>query len=114
MEAAFVSSRLSLLDRGFIYAIANIRGGAELGEQWHDEGKMMSKRNTFSDFIAAAEHLIAGKYTTSERLAIMGGSAGGLLMGAVLNMRPDLFHAAIAKVPFVDVLNTMLDASLPL
>ncbi|MEO8130933.1 MAG: S9 family peptidase [Bryobacteraceae bacterium] len=114
MEAAFVSSRLSLLDRGFIYAIANIRGGAELGEPWHDQGKMMEKRNTFTDFLAAAEHLIANGYTTSARLAIMGGSAGGLLMGAVLNMRPDLFAAAIAKVPFVDVLNTMLDASLPL
>ena len=114
MEASFVSSRLSLLDRGFIYAIANIRGGAEQGEQWHDQGKMMVKRNTFTDFIAAAEHLIAQRYTTSDRLAIMGGSAGGLLIGAVLNMRPDLFKTAIAKVPFVDVLNTMLDASLPL
>ena len=114
MEATFVSSRLSLLDRGFIYAIANIRGGAEQGEQWHDQGKMMAKRNTFTDFIAAAEHLLAQHYTTSGKLAIMGGSAGGLLMGAVLNMRPDLFNAAIAKVPFVDVLNTMLDASLPL
>ena len=114
MEASFVSSRLSLLDRGFIYAIANIRGGAELGEPWHDQGKMMQKRNTFTDFIAAAEHLIAQGYTAGDKLAIMGGSAGGLLMGAVLNMRPDLFAAAIAKVPFVDVLNTMLDASLPL
>ncbi len=114
MEASFVSSRLSLLDRGFIYAIANIRGGAEQGEQWHDRGKMMAKRNTFTDFIAAAEYLIAEKYTTPDKLAIMGGSAGGLLMGAVLNMRPELFNAAIAKVPFVDVLNTMLDASLPL
>ena len=114
MEASFVSSRLSLLDRGFIYAIATIRGGAEQGEEWHDQGKMMAKRNTFTDFIAAAEHLIAQRYTTSDRLAIMGGSAGGLLMGAVLNMRPDLFKAVIAKVPFVDVLNTMLDASLPL
>ena len=102
------------MDRGFIYAIANIRGGAEQGEQWHDQGKMMVKRNTFTDFIAAAEHLIAQRYTTSDRLAIMGGSAGGLLIGAVLNMRPDLFKTAIAKVPFVDVLNTMLDASLPL
>jgi oligopeptidase B len=113
-EAAFASSRLSLLDRGFIYAIANIRGGSELGEAWHDQGKMMAKRNTFTDFIAAAEHLIAQKYTSSARLAIQGGSAGGLLMGSVVNLRPDLFHAVIAKVPFVDVLNTMLDASLPL
>jgi oligopeptidase B len=114
MEATFVSSRLSLLDRGFIYAIANIRGGAEQGEQWHDQGKMMAKRNTFTDFIAAAEYLIAQKYTAADRLAIMGGSAGGLLMGAVLNMRPDLFNTAIAKVPFVDVLSTMLDDTLPL
>ncbi len=113
-EALFASSRLSLLDRGFIYAIANIRGGAEMGEAWHDQGKMMNKRNTFTDFISAAEHLIAQRYTTSGGLVIMGGSAGGLLMGAVVNLRPDLFKTVIAKVPFVDVLNTMLDASLPL
>src|SRR5439155_7721733 len=94
--------------------IASIRGGAELGEQWHDQGKLKLKRNTFTDFIAAAEHLIEERYTASDRLAILGGSAGGLLMGAVVNLRPDLFQTVIAKVPFVDVLNTMLDASLPL
>jgi oligopeptidase B len=113
-ESTFASSRLSLLDRGFIYAIASIRGGAELGEEWHDQGKLKSKRNTFTDFIAAAEHLIEERYTASDRLAILGGSAGGLLMGAVVNLRPDLFHTVIAKVPFVDVLSTMLDSSLPL
>jgi oligopeptidase B len=103
-----------LLDRGFVYGIAHIRGGGELGKQWHDDGKLLHKKNTFSDFIACAEHLIALKYTSADRLAILGGSAGGLLIGAVLNMRPDLFHTAIAKVPFVDVLTTMLDPSLPL
>jgi oligopeptidase B len=105
---------LSLLDRGFVFAIAHIRGGAEMGEEWHDHGKLLEKKNTFTDFIACAEHLISTRYTSSDHLAIMGGSAGGLLMGAVLNMRPDLFHAAIAKVPFVDTLNTMLDPTLPL
>jgi oligopeptidase B len=114
MEPAFSSERLSLLDRGFIFAIAHIRGGAEMGRQWHDDGKMLKKKNTFTDFIACAEHLLAEKYTSKDRLAIMGGSAGGLLMGAVVNRRPDLFGAVIAKVPFVDVLNTMLDETLPL
>jgi oligopeptidase B len=114
MDPTFSSARLSLLDRGFVFAIAHIRGGAELGEEWHDQGKLLRKKNTFTDFIACAEHLLAERYTTTERLAIMGGSAGGLLMGAVLNQRPDLFHAAIAKVPFVDTLNTMLDPTLPL
>jgi len=114
IDPRFSSDRLSLLDRGFVFAIAHIRGGAELGEEWHDHGKLLEKRNTFSDFIACAEHLIGERYTSSHRLAIMGGSAGGLLMGAVLNMRPELFHAAIAKVPFVDTLNTMLDPTLPL
>ncbi len=114
IDPRFSSDRLSLLDRGFVFAIAHIRGGAELGEEWHDHGKLLEKKNTFSDFIACAEHLIATRYTSSEHLAIMGGSAGGLLMGAVLNMRPELFHAAIAKVPFVDALNTMLDPTLPL
>lgn len=112
--ADFSSNRVSLLDRGVIYAIAHIRGGGEMGKAWHDQGRMMMKRNTFTDFIAAAEHLIAEKYTSKERLAIEGASAGGLLMGAVTNMRPDLFKAVVALVPFVDVLNTMLDASLPL
>jgi oligopeptidase B len=114
IDPRFSSDRLSLLDRGFVFAIAHIRGGAELGEEWHDQGKLLQKKNTFTDFIACAEHLLAARYTATERLAIMGGSAGGLLMGAVLNMRPELFHAAIAKVPFVDTLNTMLDPTLPL
>jgi oligopeptidase B len=110
----FSSNRLTLLDRGVIYAIAHIRGGGELGEPWREAGRMMMKRNTFTDFTAAAEHLINDKYTSKDRLVIQGGSAGGLLMGAVVNMRPDLFKAVVAQVPFVDVINTMLDASLPL
>jgi oligopeptidase B len=110
----FSSNRLSLLDRGVIYAIAHIRGGGELGEEWRQAGRMMNKINTFNDFIACAEHLIKAKYTSSSRLVIQGGSAGGLLVGAVVNMRPDLFKGAIAQVPFVDLLNTMLDATLPL
>src|SRR5437773_4309319 len=110
----FNSNRLSLLDRGVIYAVAHIRGGGELGKPWHDAGRMKQKRNTFTDFIGAAEYLIAERYTTPEKLVIEGGSAGGLLMGAVANMRPDLFRLVISHVPFVDVLNTMLDASLPL
>jgi oligopeptidase B len=110
----FSSNRLSLLDRGVIYAVAHIRGGGELGKPWHDAGRMKQKRNTFTDFIAAAEHLIEERYTSPEKLVIEGGSAGGLLMGAVTNMRPDLFRMVISHVPFVDVLNTMLDASLPL
>jgi oligopeptidase B len=111
---SFNSARLSLLNRGVIYALAHIRGGGDLGKQWHDQGKMMLKKNTFTDFIAVAEHLLAEKYTSKDRLVIEGGSAGGLLMGAVVNMRPDLFKAVVSKVPFVDVINTMLDASLPL
>lgn len=114
MDPAFSSDRLSLLDRGFVYAIAHIRGGADLGKPWHEDGRILKKKNTFTDFISCAEHLIAGKYSSPQRIAIMGGSAGGLLMGAVTNMRPDLFAAVVAKVPFVDALNTMLDASLPL
>jgi oligopeptidase B len=114
MPVAFSSNRLSLLDRGVIFAIAHIRGGGELGKPWHDAGRMHKKLNTFTDFIASAEHLIAEKYTSSQKLIIEGGSAGGLLMGAVANMRPDLFRLVITHVPFVDVLNTMLDASLPL
>ena len=110
----FSSNRLSLLDRGVIYALANIRGGGELGEEWREQGRMMQKMNTFTDFIDAAEYLIKNKYTAADRLVIQGGSAGGLLMGAVVNMRPDLFKASVAQVPFVDVVNTMLDASLPL
>jgi oligopeptidase B len=110
----FSSNRLALLDRGLTFAIAHIRGGGEMGKAWHDDGRMMHKKNTFTDFIAAAEFLIAEKYTSKDRLAIEGGSAGGLLMGAVTNMRPDLFKAVVSRVPFVDVINTMLDASLPL
>ncbi|HYJ85320.1 MAG TPA: S9 family peptidase [Pyrinomonadaceae bacterium] len=114
MSPTFNSNRLSLLDRGVVYAIAHIRGGGELGEEWREQGRMMKKMNTFTDFIASAEHLVKNKYTSSDRLVIQGGSAGGLLMGAVSNLRPDLFKAVVSQVPFVDVLNTMLDASLPL
>jgi oligopeptidase B len=110
----FSSNRLSLLDRGLVYAIAHIRGGGELGKPWHDAGRMHQKMNTFTDFIACADYLVAKRYTSSDHLVIEGGSAGGLLMGAVTNLRPDLFHAVVSHVPFVDVLNTMLDASLPL
>jgi len=113
-SATFSSNRVSLLDRGVVYAIAHIRGGGEMGKAWHEQGRMMHKKNTFTDFIASAEHLIAAKYTARDRLVITGGSAGGLLMGAVTNMRPDLFKAVVAEVPFVDVINTMSDASLPL
>ncbi len=114
LDPWFSHARLSLLDRGFIFAIAHVRGGGDLGEAWYRAGKLEHKPNTFSDFIACAEKLVADNYTTPQRLAISGGSAGGLLIGAVLNMRPDLFGAAIAEVPFVDVLNTMLDEDLPL
>jgi oligopeptidase B len=114
VPVSFNSNRLSLLDRGVIYAIAHVRGGGELGKPWHDAGRMHKKRNTFMDFIASAEHLIALRYTARDRLVIEGGSAGGLLMGAVTNMRPELFRMVISHVPFVDVLNTMLDPSLPL
>lgn len=110
----FNSNRLGFLDRGVIFAIAHIRGGSEMGEEWRQAGRMMNKMNTFTDFIASAEGLIKMKYTSKDRLVIEGGSAGGLLVGAVSNMRPDLFKAVISHVPFVDVLNTMLDASLPL
>jgi len=114
LEPTFNSNVLSMVDRGFIYAIAHIRGGQEMGRRWYDDGKMLKKKNTFNDFIDVAEELIRRKYTTSERLVANGGSAGGLLMGAVANMRPDLFRAIVADVPFVDVINTMSDASLPL
>ena len=110
----FSSIRLSLLDRGMVYAIAHIRGGEEMGRKWYEDGKFLKKKNTFTDFIACAEHLIAEKWTNSDRLVISGGSAGGLLMGAVVNERPDLFEVVVADVPFVDVLTTILDTSLPL
>ncbi|MDT9677658.1 S9 family peptidase [Pseudomonas sp. JV414] len=114
LDPWFSHARLSLLDRGMAFAIAHVRGGGELGEAWYRAGKQEHKHNTFSDFIACAEHLIANGFTTPSQLAISGGSAGGLLIGAVLNQRPELFAAAIAEVPFVDVLNTMLDPELPL
>ncbi len=113
-EPLFSTDRLSLLDRGLAVAIAHVRGGGELGRPWYDAGRLLNKRNTFTDFIACAEHLIDRGLTASDRLAIGGGSAGGLLIGAVLNMRPELFAAAVADVPFVDVIHTMLDDSLPL
>jgi oligopeptidase B len=113
-SVTFNSNRLSLLDRGAVFALAHIRGGGEMGKAWHDQGRMLAKMNTFTDFIASAEYLVAQHYTSPQRLAIQGGSAGGLLMGAVTNLRPDLFRAVVANVPFVDVINTMLDASLPL
>lgn len=114
IAVTFNTNRVSLLDRGLIYAIAHIRGGGELGKPWHDGGRMRKKRNTFKDFIAAADYLVAEHYTSAQNLIIEGGSAGGLLMGAVTNMRPELFRMVISHVPFVDVLNTMLDTSLPL
>jgi oligopeptidase B len=114
MTPNFNSNRLSLVDRGMIFAIAHIRGGSELGEQWRLDGRMFKKMNTFNDFVDSADWLIKNKYTSPDRLVIQGGSAGGLLMGAVVNQRPDLFKAAIAQVPFVDIMNTMLDETLPL
>jgi len=114
MDPTFSSARLSLLDRGFVFALAHIRGGEDLGRAWYDNGKMEHKANTFTDFIACAEHLLADKYADPERLFCMGGSAGGLLIGAVVNMRPDLWKAAVAQVPFVDVVTTMLDSTIPL
>jgi oligopeptidase B len=114
IDAGFSSNRLSLLNRGFVFAIAHIRGGQEMGRQWYEDGKLFKKKNTFDDFIACAEYLIRENYTSSDHLYAMGGSAGGLLMGAVVNMRPDLWHGIIADVPFVDVVTTMLDESIPL
>jgi oligopeptidase B len=114
MGANFSSNRLSLIDRGFAYVTAHIRGGNEMGERWHDDGMLMKKKNTFHDFIDSAEFLIKEKLTSPDNLVIQGRSAGGLLMGAVVNMRPDLWKAVHSAVPFVDVMNTMLDASLPL
>jgi oligopeptidase B len=111
---SFGSSRLSLLDRGFVMAFAHIRGGGDLGKPWHDDGRLMKKLNTFTDFIAVTEFLLAQGYGDPTRVAIEGGSAGGLLMGAVANMRPELYRAVLSHVPFVDVMNTMLDTSLPL
>jgi oligopeptidase B len=114
IDAAFQSPRLSLVDRGFVFAIAHIRGGQELGRPWYEDGKLLKKKNTFTDFIACAEFLIREKFTRAEKLFAMGRSAGGLLMGAISNMRPDLFRGIVAEVPFVDVVTTMLDSSIPL
>ena len=114
MDPTFSSARLSLLDRGFVFALAHIRGGEDLGRAWYDSGKMEHKTNTFTDFIACAEHVLANKYADPERLFCMGGSAGGLLMGAVVNLRPDLWKAVVAQVAFVDVVTTMLDSTIPL
>ncbi len=114
IESTFASSRLSLLDRGFVYAVAHIRGGEELGRQWYDDGKMLKKKNTFYDFIDCGEYLVSKNYTSRKTMFALGGSAGGLLIGAVVNLRPDLFKGVIAAVPFVDVVTTMLDESIPL
>ncbi len=114
INARFNPNILSLLDRGFVYATAHVRGGQEMGRHWYEEGKLLNKRNTFTDFIACGEHLVSQGYTSPERMSCMGGSAGGLLIGAIINMRPDLFHSAVAAVPFVDVVTTMLDATIPL
>ncbi|MEO0472339.1 MAG: prolyl oligopeptidase family serine peptidase, partial [Bacteroidota bacterium] len=114
LDPYFSAARLSLLDRGFVYVIGHIRGGQEMGRYWYDDGKMLKKRNTFTDFISCAEHLVAQKYTAKDKLFIWGGSAGGLLVGACMNLRPDLFHGVIADVPFVDVVTTMLDEDIPL
>lgn len=113
-DVHFSASLYSLIDRGFVYALAQIRGGSDLGEQWYEDGKLLHKKNTFTDFIACSELLINEKYTSPNKLAAMGGSAGGLLMGAVTNMRPDLYQTIVAQVPFIDVINTMLDDTLPL
>jgi oligopeptidase B len=114
MDPGFRSSRISLLDRGMIYAIAHIRGGGDRGRTWYDDGKLLKKKHTFEDFVTVADSLVRRKYTAPDRLVIQGGSAGGLLMGAVTNMRPDLFKAVVSQVPFVDVMSTMLDPTLPL
>ena len=114
MDPGFSPFRLSLLDRGVVYAIAHPRGGGEMGRRWYEDGKFLKKANTFSDFIACADHLLDTGWTSPAHLVAMGGSAGGLLMGAVVNARPELFHAIVAQVPFVDVVTTMLDESIPL
>jgi oligopeptidase B len=113
-DPRFSSLRLSLLDRGFVWAIGHIRGGGEMGRAWYEAGKLGHKMNTFTDFVACAEHLIKEGWTSAGRLAILGGSAGGLLVGATVNLRPDLFRAAVAEVPFVDVVSTISDPTLPL
>lgn len=114
MDPAFSISRLSLLDRGFVFALAHIRGGADLGQQWYEDGKLLHKQNTFSDFISVTQHLVDVQYANPKQVYAMGGSAGGLLMGAVVNQAPQLYHGIVAQVPFVDVVTTMLDESIPL
>ena len=114
IDASFSSVRLSLLDRGFAFAIAHIRGSQTKGKQWYEDGKLLKKMNTFTDFIDVSEHLIKQKYTNPNNLYAMGGSAGGLLMGVICNLRPDLYKGIVSAVPFVDVLSTMLDESIPL
>ena len=114
LPVAFNPTRLPLLERGVIYAQAHIRGGSDMGRQWYDDGKMLRKKTTFSDFAACADFLVSEKYCDRDKLVIQGGSAGGLLVGATINLRPDLCKAAVLQVPFVDVINTMLDESLPL
>jgi oligopeptidase B len=114
MDPYFNSSVISLLDRGFVYGIAHIRGGQEMGRQWYEDGKMLKKKNTFTDFVACAQYLVDEKFTSKERLFANGGSAGGMLMGAVTNMRPDLFRGVLAEVPWMDVVTDMENASLPL
>jgi oligopeptidase B len=114
MDAYFSSTRLSLLDRGFIYAIAHIRGGEDLGRQWYDDGKLLKKKNTFTDFIDCSKYVIQYNYTSATHLYAEGGSAGGLLMGVIVNEAPELYNGVIAQVPFVDVMTTMLDDSIPL
>jgi oligopeptidase B len=114
MDATFNSNRISLLDRGFAFAIAHVRGGEDMGRQWYDDGKLMKKKNTFTDFIDCGQYLIDNKYTSKEHIYAQGGSAGGLLMGAITNMAPNMWRGVIAQVPFVDVINTMLDESIPL
>jgi oligopeptidase B len=114
VESSFRSYRLSLLDRGFAYAIAHIRGGEEMGRQWYEDGKLLKKKNTFTDFIDCGKYLVENNYTSNDKLFGLGGSAGGLLIGAVINMEPELFEGVIAAVPFVDVITTMLDERIPL
>jgi len=114
VDPYFLSMRLSLLDRGFVFAIAHVRGGGEMGRHWYEQGKLRHKTNTFTDFLSCAKYLVRRKYTSAGNIAAYGGSAGGLLMGAVANMRPDLFRCVVASVPFVDVVTTMLDETIPL
>lgn len=114
MDASFSAARVSLLDRGFAYAIAHIRGGQELGREWYEDGKLLKKKNTFTDFIDCGEYLVKERYTSPDKMFAQGGSAGGLLIGAVINMRPDLFAGVVADVPWVDVVTTMLDETVPL